>query len=145
MKKLFRIAVSLTLTMGLLSSLACANAVFTRSSQYLNTYIASISAGRNGVIAITARVTGKGSLDEIGVSKITVYESSDGKNYTSYGTFYSDDYPSMMGSGVFYDQKAFEFTGTIGNTYKATVYCYGADSSGSDSKPYSTNSVTAKR
>ncbi len=47
----------------------------------------------------------------------------------------------MMGSGSFYDQKAFEFTGTIGNTYKATVYCHGADDSGSDSKPYYTSPV----
>ena len=51
----------------------------------------------------------------------------------------------MMGSGSFYDQKAFEFAGTIGNTYKATVYCHGADDSGSDSKPYYTSPVTARR
>ena len=145
MKKIFKIAVSLTLTIGLFSSLACANAISARTSQYLNTYVASISAGRNGTIAITARVVGKGSLDEIGVSSIAIYESSDGRNYAHYGTFYSSDYPSMMGSGAFYDQKAFEFTGTIENTYKATVYCYGADDSGSDSKPYYTSPVTARR
>lgn len=145
MKKSFKAVVCLVLAIGLLSSFASANAVFPRSSMYIGSYIASISAGRDGAISITARVIGKGSLDEIGVSSVTIYESSDGKSYTKYGTFYSDDYPSMMGSGSVYDQKAFEFTGTVGYTYKATVNCYGRSGSGSDTKPYYTDSVVAKR
>lgn len=145
MKKSLKAVICLILAIGLLSSFASASAVFPRSSMYIGYYTASISAGQNGAISITARVVGKGSLDEIGVSSITIYESSDGKSYTKYGTFYSDDYPSMMGSGSVYEKKAFEFMGTVGYTYKATVNCYGRSGSGSDTKPYSTGSVTAKR
>lgn len=145
MKKSLKAVICLVLAIGLLSSFASANSVSPRSSLYIGSYVASISAKRGGAISISARVVGKGSLDEIGVSSITIYESSDGKIYTRYGTFYSDDYPSMMGSGSVYDNVAFEFTGTVGYTYKATVNCYGRSGSGSDTKPYSTSAVTAKR
>lgn len=145
MKKILKITVSLVLAVGLLSSFVYVNAISTRSSLYISDYKASISAGRNGTISISAEVNGNGYLDKIGVSSITVYESRDGKSYTKYGTFSSDDYPSMMGSGSSYDKTAYEFTGTVGYTYKATVYCYGENDSGHDTKLYYTDSVTAKR
>lgn len=145
MKKVIKATICLVLTIGLLSSFAYADAVVTRSSLYLSDYSASISAGQNGAISIAATIYGNGHLSEIGVSKVTVYESSDGRNYTTYGTYFSDDYPSMMSSGTQYRGTAFQFAGTIGHTYKATVYCYGSDGSGSDTKPYFTSKVTAKR
>lgn len=144
MKKTFKVISLIILTIGLLSSFVFANAASTRSSLYLNDYSASISAKRNGTISISASIFGKGYLDRIGVSSITVYESRDGKSYTKYGTFSSDDYPSMMGSGSSYDDTVYEFTGTVGYSYKATVYCYGESGSGSDTKPYYTTSVTAR-
>lgn len=145
MKKIIKAATCLVLTIGLLSSFAYAGAVVTRASLYLSDYSASISADQNGTISISATVYGNGYLSKIGVSKVTVYESLDGKSYTKYGTFFSDDYPSMMSSGTQYRDTVFQFTGVVGRTYKATVYCYGSDGSGSDEKPCFTDRVTAKR
>lgn len=145
MKKIIKTTICLVLAIGLLSSFVYASAVVTRSSLYLSDYSASISAGQDGTISISATIYGNGYLSEIGVSKVTVYESLDGRNYTKYGTFLSDDYPSMMSSGTQYRGTAFQFTGTAGYTYKATVYCYGSDGSGSDTKLYYTDRVTAKR
>lgn len=145
MRKSIKTTICLVLAIGLLSSFAYAGAVATRSSLYLSDYSASISAGKNSTISISATIYGNGYLSEIGVSKVTVYESSDGRNYSIYGTYLSDDYPSMMSSGTQYRDTVVQFTGTVGRTYKATVYCYGSDGSGSDAKPYYTDSAIARR
>lgn len=145
MKKFFKMAGSLVLAVVLLSTLAYASMVSPLASQYLTSYDASISAGSNGSVSVNAKVQGTGGVTKIGVSRITVYESADGESFSVYGNYYSGDYPSMMTSGNYYNQKALTFTGTIGNVYKATVYCYASDGSGGDTKSVNTGTVTAKR
>lgn len=145
MRNIQKKAVCLILAVCLLSSLVCVKASV-RSSDYLSNYQASLTAKSGGSISVTAIVAGRDSYSEIGVSKIIVYESADsGKTFSHYGTYYSDDYPAMMGSGQRYAKTALTFTGTVGNQYKVTAYCYAGDDSGSDTKTCYSNVVTAKK
>ncbi len=146
MRNAFKKVLCLAFALCLLSAFASASGAVARSSEYLHSYRASLSAGSGGDISVYAVVNARESYPEIGVSRIDVYESSnDGKSFSYYDTFYSDDYSSMMGTGSHYSKYALTFTGTVGNQYKATVYCYAGDENGSDAKPYSTTAVTAKR
>lgn len=146
MRNAFKKVLCLVFALCLLSAFASASGAVARSSDYLSAYQASLSAGSGGDISVHAIIYARKSYPEVGVSRVDVYESSnDGKSFSYYDTFYSDDYSSMISSGQRYSQKALTFTGTVGNQYKATVYCYAGDENGSDAKPYSTTAVTAKR
>ncbi len=146
MRNAFKKVLCLVFALCLLSAFASASGAAARSSDYLSSYQASLSVGSGGDISVYATVNARKSYPEVGVSEIVIYESSNsGKSFSYYDTFYSDDYSSMMGSGIHYSKCALTFTGTVGNQYKATVYCYAGDENGSDAKPYYTTAVTAKR
>ncbi len=146
MRRVFKKLSCLVLTFILMSSFMCANATSVRSSNYLNAYRASLTADSNGTIWVSATVIGRESYSKIGLSQIKIYESSNGgKTFSHFASYSSDDYPSMMGSGIRYSQDALAFTGTVGNQYKAIVYVYAGDSSGYDEKAYTTSTVTAIR
>lgn len=82
-------------------------------------------------------------MTKIGASTIYIYESTDNKSFTRVATYNYEDYPELMGSGTFYCEDAVTYYGTPGNYYRASVYCYAANSSGSDEKNYTTTSVRA--
>ncbi|WP_298023354.1 hypothetical protein [uncultured Dysosmobacter sp.] len=129
----------------ILSSFLCTFAL-ARSSAYLDGYSATITPLRGGEIAVTVDVAGVGSMDEIGASKIYIYESTDGKNFTRVATYKSDDYPEMLKSKTttYYDSPVVH-SGEVGYYYYADVYCYAAKDGGSDTKLYSTSVKRAIR
>lgn len=146
MKTVFKRIVCTLLVICSLSSLAWANAIQARTSSTLNYYSANLSASANRTVSVSANITGRGDCSEIGISRVYVYESSDGgKTFSLYKTYLSSDYPSMMDSGITYCKAPISFTGTIGNQYKATVYCHAVCGSDTDTKSYETNTVTARR
>lgn len=127
------------ITICMLSSLLC-TMVSARSSAYLDGYGAAVTPQSGGKMAITVDVSGRGYMDEIGATKIYVYESTDGKNFTRVGTYKSDDYPEMLKTNTttYYDTPI-KYPGEVGYYYYADVYCYAAKGSGSDTKLYSTS------
>lgn len=130
------------LTVCMLSAFLC-TAVFARSSAYLNSYRATVTAKSGGKMVVTVTVTGVGTMTEIGASTIYIYESSDNKSFTKVATYNYEDYPEMMGSGTYYNKDAVTYTGKVGYYYIASVYCYAANSNGSDEKNYTTSSKRA--
>ena len=132
------------LSICMLSSLLVTSAsASTRSSAYLDGYAASVTAKSGGRLVVTVDVSGVGSMTQIGASKIYMYESQNGVDFSQVVTYRYEDYPNMMGSGTVYFKDAVTYYGTPGYYYYASVYCYAANSSGSDERHYSTSIVQA--
>ena len=133
------------LALCMLSSIMCttALAVSDRSSAYLNSYAASVTARSGGRLIVTVDVSGVGSMTKIGASTIYIYESSDGVDFERVGTYHYEGYPNMMGSGTIYYKDAITYYGTPGYYYFASVYCYAENANGSDERNYTTTVVRA--
>lgn len=130
----------------MLSSFLCtfASATSSRSSAYLSSYCADVTPKSGGRLVVTVDVSGVGVMTKIGATKIYIYESDDGVDFSRVATYKYEDYPAMMRSNMttYYDD-AITHYGTPGYYYFASVYCYAQNSSGSDEKNYTTAIVRA--
>lgn len=119
----------------MISSLLCtAASASVKSSAYLDAYRAVLTPKSNGVIVISADVSGAGYMPELGVKTIYVYESTDGKTFNWIRTYDSEDYPEMMGSGTVFYEDLFTFQGVVGRYYYAKACVYAGDSTGGDER-----------
>ena len=144
MKKFSKRFLYMLLTVCMLSSIFCTSAsASARSSAYLSSYAASVTAKSGGRIVVTVDVSGVGSMTKIGASTIYIYESEDNQSFFRVATYEYEDYPNMMGSGTIYYKDAVTYYGTPGYYYFASVYCYAANASGSDEGHYNTSVVRA--
>lgn len=101
------------------------------ASRYLTAYNTYICAMGSGKLQIWYEVMGTGDMDEIGVLKIMLYESSDNVNWTWKKTFLHESYSSMLVENDFYHSSYVSYSGTAGKYYKAYVCIWaGKDGSG---------------
>ena len=139
MKKTLRTVVCIILVISVLGIPAALAAE--ESNHYINAYSAATSAKGNGLIRVDFGVHGTGILDDLGASKIRIYENG------SYVTTFLCSNPlysaSMMGHNTWVFYGGVNYYGTAGNTYYAEVTFYGGDGSGSDTEVYQTASVVA--
>jgi len=142
MRKYVKKILCIALALCVLSSTFAASAALDASS-YLSRYSATLTAKSGGKIAILVDVTGAGYMTDIGATDIYVYESSDNVTFTCVSSFHSDAYPRMLGSGSTYFDTPITYAGTPGMYYYASVYFYAADSTGSDTGHYNTDSCRA--
>ena len=105
------------------------------ASYYLDAYNTYICAMGSGKIQIWYEVMGTGDMDEIGVLKIMLYESSDNVNWTWKKTFLHESYSSMLAEDDFYHSSYVSYNGTAGKYYKAYV-CIWAGKNGSGDTRY---------
>ena len=110
-----------------------------RASAQLRSYGASLVDAGNGDIDIEFRVTGMGTMDELGVKTVKVYKS----NGTLVKTFTYTSYDEMMGYDTGRHSGVVTYSGVEGQRYYAVVTFYGKNSAGSDSRTYTTSTVTA--
>lgn len=100
-----------------------ASSFFSASSVYFwNT------SGRN--YEIWFDVTATGTMQKLGVSEITVQRSTDNSNWTTVKSYYMADYPQMTGTNTGFYANCVPFTATPGYSYRAIVYLYAKNSSG---------------
>ena len=109
-----------------------------RSSAYLDSYMAATFVDSDGTVTVSVSVDAVVNATQIGARDIYLYESTDGIHFTCVKHFNYSNYPYMMGSGWLYHRDAVTYSGTYGRYYFANVYVYAADSTGSDSRLYST-------
>lgn len=121
----------------LLSGTLC-YAVDSRSSAYLDSYCAGLTAVNGGGIVITVDVDAVVDATELGASRIDLWESTDGEEFYRVAQFYPEDYPLMMGSGWYHYSDVTTYQGVVGCYYLADVYYYAANASGSDTRIYTT-------
>lgn len=75
-------------------------------------------------------VTAVGTMTELGASEITVQRSTDERNWTTVRTYYKEDYSQMTEDNTYGYANCVPFTATTGYSYRAIVYLYARNSSG---------------
>ncbi len=136
---------TLILIASVLLILQCSVMASARSSDYLDAYGVYLTPVSGGKIVFTADVNALRTMTKVGVTKLYLYESRDGETFYFKKSYCYEDYPIMMGSGLYYYEDIITYNGTPGYKYYATAYCYASDSTGYDEKPYTTAIKTAIR
>lgn len=75
-------------------------------------------------------VTAVGTMMELGASEITVQRSTDERNWTTVRTYYKENYSQMTDTTTTHHVDCVPFTATTGYSYRAIVYLYARNSSG---------------
>lgn len=123
----------------------CCVMVSARSSDYLDAYGVYLTPVSGGKIVFTADVNALRTMTKVGVTKLYLYESQNGRDFYLIKSYNYEDYPIMMGSGLYYYEDIITYNGTPGYKYYANAFCYAGDSTGYDEKAYSTAIKTAIR
>lgn len=134
--------------MMLITALAVpAGAVDSRSSLYLSAYRAWLTPKTGAKINVTIDVQAVDYMDEVGALDVTIYESDDGgDSWENVRTYYQELYDGLyVEDDVLYYDTPISYQGTAGYQYFAVVTVYASDSTGSDSREYTTPTVTAHR
>jgi len=138
-KKLFRI-VALIIMLGTIAS-TTANAAPISASEYISSY-AAVTTKSGTKLTVTYSVDGNTLMTSIGASKITIYEKNGSAAWKVVKTF---SYPATTGlrsSNAASHYSSVTYTGVAGRQYYAVVEFYAGNSTGSDTKTSSTNTVT---
>ena len=143
MKRFLRRTICSVLVLCMMTSMLSAYATAAqpakpRSSAYLDSYMAGTYIDSDGTVTVSVSVDAVVNATQIGARDIYLYESTDGIHFTCVKHYNYLNYPYMMGSGWYYYHDAVTYNGTYGRYYFANVYVYAADSTGSDSRLYST-------
>lgn len=75
-------------------------------------------------------VTAVGTMQELGVSEIRVQRSTDHENWSTVKTYRKADYAQMTDSNTASYANCVPFTATSGYSYRAVVFLYARNSSG---------------
>lgn len=138
-KKFVALFVALALCVG-------TAAATTQSSWYLDAYRAWLSTGDNGAIGVVVQVQATTDMDEIGASRIQLFESKDGgESWETVKIYLKSIFPQMVDTNIYiYYDTPVTYAGTPGYQYYAIVSMYAGDSTGSDTRHYVTGVVTAR-
>lgn len=133
MKRFVKSFFSIVFVCGIIFNLLGTSAS-ARSSEYLHGYSVIITPESDGKLVISLDVTGVDYMTKIGAKSISVYESTNNEDFYWVKTYYSSDYPKMMGSGLYLYEDVLTHQGTVGRYYYATANIYAANSTGSDER-----------
>ena len=109
----------------------------TRASEYIFAYTAKIVPEGNGGFDVEFEIEATDFMTDLGVQKIEVFSSSGGRLalYESTDPLYAD---TLLAHGTFRYSNAVDCRGTPGRSYYAVVTFYAGDSTGSDTKEFTT-------
>lgn len=121
--KWFKIlSLCLALTLALSANVFASDETITPyASQYISSYDSSINDLGNGTIQIWFEVQATEKMDEVGVTRILLYEVTSDGSLKSVKTFQSDDYSSMVKTNSSYIYSYVTYYGPSSKTYKAHV------------------------
>lgn len=142
MKKMMKRIIAMVAAISICSCFLCASAAVD-SSRYLSAYSVTCTAASSGRVIVNVQVDATGYMDELGATSITIYRSSDGREFEAVRTYECEDYPRMMGSGLHYNEDVITYYGTPGYYYFADVWFYAGDDTGGDSRHLASNDVRA--
>jgi len=108
-------------------------------SNYIHSFAAGMTAGSNGNVTVSFQVTCVSTMDEIGSTKIEIYE-----NGSLVKTYLSTNTTGMMGYNKVSHGNTVTYAGTVGKTYDAHVVFKAGKNGGWDNRSLDTNKVTAK-
>ena len=123
-KRLLCAVLTLCMLAGMMTTFAAASE---RSSAYLSSYRAFLTAKGSGKISVTVDVSGTNYMTDIGAE----------------ATYEAEDYPDMLGSGSLYYETPIIHRGTAGRYYFAVVDVYAGNANGGHTRQYETASIRA--
>lgn len=138
-KRVLTSAIAIILICSLFTSFALA--VTLRASKYITGYNAIISPAGDGDITVECSVIGTGRMKTIGIQSVKIYNVN-GTNVATY-SHTTPGYEYLMGSDTGFKSASITHSGISGRSYYAVVTFYASDGSGSDSKSYTTVTITA--
>lgn len=142
MKKHFFRMLSVALCFALIAAIAlpaCA-----RASDYFSAYTITASAKGSGIVRFGNLVNGTKTMQEIGFTKIAVYEyQTSSSSYVNVYNYTTSNTTSMTVINDDSHARYVDYKGTPGKIYYATVTLYAKDASGSEKLSVNTNIVTA--
>ena len=138
-KRVLISAISFILICSLFTSFAFAATL--RASKYISGYKAVITPDGDGDITVDCSVIGTGKMKALGMQSIKIY-SGNGVHLATY-SYTTPGYEYLMGSDTGRQSASITYSGVSGRSYYAVVPFYASDGSGSDSKSYSTITITA--
>lgn len=107
-----------------------------RASDYINSRYASTSKDSTGKVTVYFDITATGRMTEIGATKVEIKNTHNTTvktfNYTDKGNEH------MMGSNRTFYASSVTYQGLSGSAYYAVVYFKAGNSSGSDTRTYTT-------
>lgn len=106
-----------------------------QASRYITSTFARIVPTGNGNFRVDFDVVGTRTLDKLGATQIVIYKGSSIVGRIWYTSTAGSE---MMGYNCVVHAGSASYSGVSGEKYHAIVYFYGADSSGGDTKPYTT-------
>ena len=117
-----------------------------RSSLYLDAYRAWLTPVNGAKINVNVHVQAVDYMDDVGSTKIEIYESDDGgATWENTRIYLSALEENMLDQdAVIYYDTAVTHQGTEGYKYYAVVTVYAGDSTGYDTREYQTTTVTAR-
>lgn len=114
---------------------AAADDAAPRASDYLTSYNSYIYPAGWGKVQVWFTVTAADDMDDLGVLKIQLYESTDGGETWSWVTTYTHTSDtSLLGHDDYYYSGHVEYNGTIGRYYKAYVCIWAGRDGGGDTR-----------
>ncbi len=108
------------------------------ASDYLDSCAIATTAEGKGKMAVDYTVSGTGIMTEVGTTAVQIeqYKDGDWVNYVVLPGSYTTNDVSHSATVYFY--------GTIGVKYRAIIYAYAKDNTGSDSRAYDGSGVYCK-
>lgn len=146
MKKILSRVIVFSFAVLMLISTVSAASSGVRSSYYLDSYRAWLTPVSGAKINVNVDVQAVDYMDDVGATKIEIYESDDGgvtwENTRIYLSALEDN--MLNQDTVIYYDTAVTHQGTEGYKYYAVVTVYAGDSTGYDTREYQTTTVTAR-
>lgn len=105
-----------------------------RASEYLDNYGAYIYLPGSGLVQVWFDVQGTGTMDELGILSIEIWESKDGNNWTWKKSFTHDSTPGMISNNDFFHSGHVEYQGIEGRYYKAYLCAWGGKDGNGDTR-----------
>ena len=140
-KRILRSISIILVSVFLVSAPVHAFAAEARASAWLSGYSSSIEASGNGILNIKFRVVGTGTMTKLGASLIYIYKSDGTRVATISHATKGNEY--MMGFNTAYHSGSVPYSGVAGQKYYAVVTFFAKNSSGSDTRSYTTAYKTA--
>ena len=110
-----------------------------RASAYLSSYGAYVYLPGNGQVQVYFDVTGTDDMDELGALSISIYESTDGVNWTFKKTFTHDSTAGMLSYNDDFHTGHVTYNGVVGRYYKAYVCIWGGKDGQGDTRYFWTS------
>lgn len=138
---LFILVIAMVLPTG--ASAAVIESVQPRASYYLDSYNAYVYPAGSGKIQVYFSATGTDYMDELGALSISLYESTDGINWTWKKSFTHDSTSGMLSYNDFYHSGHVDYQGVAGRYYKAYVCIWGGKNGAGDTRYFWTSAKKA--